>query len=74
MAPFHGEYGDLVFNHEARQTQHTRIAETSPRTWDVTQVLVDPEGDNLWFIDAEVDLREARSFELPLLRLRRIGT
>ncbi len=74
LAGFHAEYGDLVFNHEARQTQHTRIEQTSPRTWDVTQVLVDTESDNLWFVDAEVDLREARSFELPLLRLRRIGT
>ncbi|MCP3999007.1 MAG: DUF3516 domain-containing protein, partial [bacterium] len=74
MAGFHTEYGGLVFNHEARQAQHTRIEQTSPRTWDVTQVLVDSEGDNLWFVDAEVDLREARSFELPLLRLRRIGT
>ncbi|MEM7354341.1 MAG: DUF3516 domain-containing protein, partial [Acidobacteriota bacterium] len=74
MEPFHSEYGDLMFNHEARQTQHTRIERTSPRTWDVTQVLVDAEGDNLWFIDAEVDLRDARSFAGPLLRLRRIGT
>ena len=74
LAAFHAEYGDLLFNHEARQSQHTRIEQTSPRTWDVTQVLLDAEGDNLWFVDAEVDLREARSFELPLLRLRRIGT
>ena len=74
MEPFHAEYGDLVFNHEARQTQHTRIEQTSPRTWDVTQVLVDAQGDNLWFIDAEVDLRDPRSFEGQLLRLRRIGT
>ena len=74
LAAFHAEYGDLIFNHEARQAQHTRIEQTSPRTWDVTQVLLDAEGDNLWFVDAEIDLREARSFELPLLRLRRIGT
>ena len=74
MEPFHAEYGDLVFDHEARQAQHTRIRQTSPRTWDVTQVLVDSQSDNLWFIDAEVDLRDPRSFEGALLRLRRIGT
>ena len=68
------EYGELVFNHEARQAQHTRIVETGPRTWDVTQVLVDPEGDNFWYVDAHVDLRSPESFEGPLLRLRRIGT
>ncbi|MCP3958534.1 MAG: DUF3516 domain-containing protein [bacterium] len=74
MTPFHADYGELQFNHEARQTQNTRIEQTSPRTWDVTQVLVDAEGDNLWFVDVEVDLRDPRSFEGSLLRLRRIGT
>ena len=74
MAPFFAEHGELVFNHEARQSQHTRIEQTSPRTWDVTQVLVDPQGDNLWFLDVEVDLRDPESFEGSLLRLRRIGT
>ena len=55
-------------------SQNTRIVETGPRTWDVTQVLIDPEGDNLWHIDAHVYLRSPESFEGPLLRLRRIGT
>ena len=74
LAPFLAEYGELLFNHEARQTQNTRIVQTGPRTWDVTQVLIDPEGDNFWHVDAHVDLRSPESFEGPLLRLRRIGT
>ncbi len=74
LAPFLEEYGELVFNHEARQSQQTRIEQTGPRTWDVTQVLLDPEGDNFWFIDAEVDLSDPESFEGQLLRLRSIGT
>jgi superfamily II RNA helicase len=74
LSPFLAEYEELVFNHEARKSQNTRIEQTSPRTWDVTQVLVDPEGDNLWYIDAAVDLRTPESFEGPLLRLRRIGS
>ena len=74
LAPFHEEYGKLLFNHEARQSQHTRIVETGPRTWDVTQVLIDPEGDHLWHLAATVDLRRPEAFEAPLLRLERIGT
>ena len=74
MTSFHLDYGDLVFDHRARRSQHTRLTSTGYRTWDVTQVLVDSEGDNLWFIDAQVDLSDVRHFEGPLLRLRRIGT
>ncbi len=74
MAPFHTRYEELMFNHEARQAQHTRLVETGTRTWDATQVLVDPEGENLWFVDAAIDLQDPKGFEGPLLRLRRIGT
>ena len=74
MEPYFAEYGKLMFNHDARQASRTRIEQTSPRTWDVTQVLVDPQDDNLWFIDIEVDLTTSRSFQGSLLRLRRIGT
>lgn len=73
MAPFHAEYGKLEFNHRARRSQHTRLEPTGYRTWDVTQVLVDSEDDNLWFIDAAIDLSDVKNFEGPLLRLRRIG-
>jgi superfamily II RNA helicase len=74
MAPFHEEYGKLVFNHRARRSQHSRLVSTGYRTWDVTQVLVDSAGDHLWFIEATIDLSDAQNFEGPLLRMRRIGT
>jgi len=73
MAPFYTEYEEVVFNEEARYSQHTRIEPTGNRTWDVSQVLLDPEGDNLWSIQGSVDLREGKNFEGPLVRLRRIG-
>jgi superfamily II RNA helicase len=74
MVPFHADYGPLVFNHEARRAQHTRLVPTGHRTWDVTQVLVDSEGDNFWYIDAQIDLSDVANFDGPLLRLRSIGT
>ncbi|MEM7582198.1 MAG: DUF3516 domain-containing protein [Acidobacteriota bacterium] len=74
MEPYYEEYDELMFNHEARQANNTRIVQTGPRNWDVTQVLVDPMGENLWYIDAQIDLTDPRSFEGTLLRLRRIGT
>lgn len=74
MAPFHADYDELVFNHEARQSQHTRLVSKGNRTWEVTQVLLDPEGDNLWFFRAEINLNEPKFFEGPLLQLQYLGT
>lgn len=74
LAPFLREYEKLLFNHEARQTQNTRITSTGPRLWEITQVLLDPQGDAFWFLRAEVDLRQPENFEGPLLRMRYLGT
>ena len=74
LAPFLAEYGELVFNHEARQANHTRLESTGNRTWKATQVLLDPRGDNFWFLEAVIDLSSLENFEAPLLRLRHIGT
>jgi len=73
LAPFLAEYGAVVFDHSARQAQNTRIEKIGPRHWEVSQVLVDPEGDNLWALQGEVDFKSDETFEGPLIRLRRIG-
>jgi superfamily II RNA helicase len=73
LAPFLEEYGRPLFTPEARQARHTLLKRTGPRSWDAFQVLLDPAGDGLWAIEAEVDLRREREPEGPLLRMRRIG-
>ena len=73
MAPYFAEYGELIFSHEARRSRLTRIHSTGNRTWEVSQVLVDPEGDNLWAIKGEIDLRDLSHLEGMLVRLKRIG-
>ena len=50
------------------------MTSTGPRTWEVQQVLLDPNEDNLWCIYGEVDLSDERDPEDPLIRLVRIGT
>lgn len=74
MAPFLAEYERLLFTGEARLADKTTIDSTGRRRWQVTQVLVDPEGDNLWHLAGEVDLSEGQVAEGPLVRLRSIGT
>ncbi|MEM6795459.1 MAG: DUF3516 domain-containing protein [Acidobacteriota bacterium] len=73
LAPFLERYGKLVFDVRARQAQHTQIRQTGPRTWDFTQVLLDPEEENRWYLAGEIDLRNLEALDGPLLRLRFLG-
>jgi superfamily II RNA helicase len=73
LAPFHSEYGDVRFTPEARRAHHTRLASRGPREWEVSQVLLDSAGDNLWALHGEVDLRRERDPDAPLVHLVRIG-
>ncbi|MGD2116033.1 MAG: DUF3516 domain-containing protein [Acidobacteriota bacterium] len=73
MAPFLEEYGELVFTPEARRHRWTHIQRTGPLTRELTQTLLDPEGDHLWAIHGEVDLHGLQEVEGPLVRVLRIG-
>src|ERR1700688_1164227 len=73
LAPFFAEYGELLFTPEARRHQFTHIQRTGDRTWEVRQTLLDPQGDNLWAIAGDVDLRDPHALEGPLVRLHGIG-
>ncbi len=72
MAPFLAACGELIFDSPARQSQNTSISKTGDRTWDVAQVLVDPQGENLWALHARVDLNHD-DLEGLLIRPVRIG-
>lgn len=72
IAPFYMTYPELIFDHRARLSEHTQLRELEPRLWLVQQTLVDPAGDNLWGIEATIDLRTPLD-EGPLLTLVRIG-
>jgi hypothetical protein len=73
LAPFFEEYGRLDFTPDARLAHRTRIAAAGPRRWQVTQVLVDPAGDELWALHGEIDLSREKDPTGPLVRLLRIG-
>jgi len=74
LAPYYGEYPEIVFTPLARRPDRTLIKETAPRQWRVTQVLLDPDGDDLWCVECEIDLPPGKLPDGPLIRLRRIGT
>jgi hypothetical protein len=74
LAPYFEEYDEILFTPDARNSRRTQLRQSGPRSWDVTQVLVDPQGDDIWAIDAAIDLRQQRDPEEPIVRIRRIGS
>ncbi|HVT17318.1 MAG TPA: DUF3516 domain-containing protein [Thermoanaerobaculia bacterium] len=73
LEPFFAEYGEVLFNADARRHRWTAIRPTGDRTWTVHQTLLDPREDNLWAISGEIDLRDPAAVDGPLVRLRGIG-
>jgi len=73
MAPFFAEHGELLFDHRARLSEHTAIRPGDTREWRVSQALLDPSGENLWGIEARIDLSSDPSSEGPLLQLLQIA-
>ena len=57
LAPFHEAYSHVMFDHEARNSKRTLVELVEPRRWRVRQVLHDEQGDDMWYVEAEVDLR-----------------
>jgi len=49
-----------------------RVSEDK-QTWNVQQMLVDPEEENDWVVEFIVDLAASRDAGAPVLRLVRIG-
>ena len=74
VAPYFARHPRLVFDHRARTTDRTRLEELAPRWWRATQVLVDPEEENDWFLEAEIDLRDRDADDGPLLTLVKVAT
>jgi len=73
LDPFFEEHGELRFDHAARLADKTTIREAGMHLWEVSQALLDPEGERAWFVEGEVDLRGDTNPEGPLVEVVRIG-
>ncbi len=74
LTPFHHEYERILFDPGARQAHRTAIRQTGPRVWEVQQVLADPEGNDIWSVQGEIDLTGETVPDHPLVRVREIAT
>ncbi|MEE9381990.1 MAG: DUF3516 domain-containing protein [Nannocystaceae bacterium] len=73
LDPFFSEHTKMVFDHRARMADKTFIQRKEQLLWTVRQVLLDPDDDNIWVLEGEVDLREDTNPAGALITLRRIG-
>ena len=67
--PFYHEYEAILFNGEARANHNTVITLEKERCWSVRQVLLDDQGDRLWYLQGEVNLVDQETPEGPLVTL-----
>ncbi|MBN1655772.1 MAG: DUF3516 domain-containing protein [Deltaproteobacteria bacterium] len=58
IEPFYLEHSRILFDHRARYSEYTRIEQKASHYWLVRQNLLDPEDENDWYIEGEVDLRD----------------
>src|SRR6266550_1474982 len=69
------EHDHICLDPNARNARHTYVLPSEDKQgWRVQQMLVDPEGDNDWVAEFEVDLAQSRALGEPFLRLQRIGS
>ena len=75
MDAYHVDHDHLCLDPNARNMRHTYVTPAEDKkSWRVQQMLVDPEGDNDWVAEFEIDITESRKSGEPYLRLRRIGS
>jgi superfamily II RNA helicase len=74
LAPFFAEHERVLFNERARFSEMTIVKPAGERRYTVVQRLADQKGEDLWAIEADIDLSDPAAADGPLLRLRRIGT
>jgi superfamily II RNA helicase len=72
FAPFYAEHPTIRLDPSARAPDRTRIAQ-EPASWEVVQVVSDPEGDDDWALFASIDLSASREAAAPVFTLQRVS-
>jgi hypothetical protein len=74
MNQYHQDHHHISLEPEARNSRHTYVkTDPTKKSWQVQQVIVDPEGANDWIVEFEVDLVRSREMEQPVMTLIKIA-
>ena len=58
LEPFYSEYDRMIFGHEARNKKLMRLERRGEGKWEVTQTLLDDQGDHMWHIKGSIDVEK----------------
>lgn len=71
---YHADHEHICLDPNARNVRHTYVTPSEDKkSWRVQQMLVDPEENNDWVAEFEIDLAASRQSGEPSLKLRRLG-
>jgi Domain of unknown function (DUF3516) len=73
LQPFFEEHGSLRTDPTSRAPQNTRVTKSETGTWEIVQVLCDPEGHDDWALSASVDLEASAKAGRPVMVMRGIS-
>lgn len=74
LVPFYADYEKVVYDHAARYATNTHIKREAFGVYRVTQVICDPEGDNDWYLEGNVDLTKILDPAGRLFTLEKIAS
>lgn len=74
MQPYFAEYSHVRFDHQARFPKWSRIEKSGPKSWTLTQTILDEVEDNFWYFKAEIDFEDAPAPDEPWLTLETISS
>ncbi|GMU61440.1 MAG: DEAD/DEAH box helicase [Myxococcaceae bacterium] len=72
LAPYWAEHPSLDVTPRARQPVLTQLSLVEPRLWTVRHALIDPKGEQDWYLEGVVDLRGREDVDGALVALRSI--
>ena len=73
LVPYFEAHGEIDLTPRARQTINTVIRQDANRLWAIHQKIIDPEGEEDWGLECEIDLTEPYDEIGPLIKLKKIG-
>jgi len=73
MAPYWAEHPTLDTTPRARQPVLTQLTADGERAWRVRHNLLDSKGEQDWFLEGVIDLREREDVEGALVTVRHLG-
>lgn len=72
LEDFYGSYQEIISDPRARNPALTKITKLSDTEYEVSHTLLDDQEDNMWHLEAYINLKERRDESTPLLFLRSI--